>query len=45
MSPSNARILMLAGLAVVLLLVVSLGLVWLLYGGLPNFEVKDIWFN
>jgi hypothetical protein len=45
MSPSNARILMLAGLAVVLLLVVSLGLAWLLWGGLPSFEVKGFWLN
>ncbi|HSI62140.1 MAG TPA: hypothetical protein VLE43_03450 [Candidatus Saccharimonadia bacterium] len=45
MSPSNARILMLAGLAVVLLLIVSLGAVWLLWGGLPNFEVKGFWWN
>lgn len=43
MSPSNARILMLAGLAVVLLLIVALGLAWLLYGGLPSFEVKGFW--
>lgn len=45
MSPSNARILLLAGLAVVLLLLITVGLVWLLWGGLPSFEVKDFWWN
>lgn len=45
MSPSNARILLVAGLAVVLLLLLTVGLVWMLWGGLPAFEVKGFWWN
>ena len=39
MSPSNERLLLLAGLAVVLLLIVSLGFGWLMWGWPPSFEV------
>lgn len=41
MSPSNARIVLLAGLAVVLLLLVVLGLIGLLWGWPPSFVVKE----
>ncbi len=45
MSRSNTRILLLAGLAVVLLLLATVGLSWLIWGGLPNFEIKGFWWN
>ena len=45
MNPSNSRMLIIAGLAVVLLLIVVLGLAWLLWGWPPDFEVKEVWIK
>ena len=43
MVPIASRSLLLAGLAIVLLLIVVLGFTWLLWGWPPSFEIKGIW--
>ena len=42
MTPLQSRTLLLAGLAVVLVLIVALGFAWLMWGW-PTFEVKGFW--
>lgn len=45
MNASGSRILLIAGLAVVLLLILILGFTSLVWGWPPSFEVKGFWWN
>jgi hypothetical protein len=45
MKPSGSRILFIAGLAIVSLLILILGITFLVWGWPPSFEVKGFWWN